>query len=195
MISWSPPWLVDGRWTASRPPGDGQSTAGQPLVNRRSYLYNSLLNNTIRDTGTHSRKYEPSNEEFHSPNLFGCLWPHGVGGLYISLACDSVESRQTELFTDALRRQMLEKSNLRYVKNLPGTLPLHRGMRMLLYDKICVRLLLMHGCACILEDIIFAALCVVLGIPFYCHFSFYRNHASKQCVEHCLSSVPTRTTA
>ena len=55
-----------------------------------------------------------------------------------------------------MRELRLKKNNLRQVKNLPGTLPLYCGMRLLLYSKECVRLQLMNGCLCRLEDIIFA---------------------------------------
>ena len=51
---------------------------------------------------------------------------------------------------------MLQKSNLRDVQNLRGFPPLFRGMRMLLYGEKCVRLGLMNGCECTLEEIIFA---------------------------------------
>ncbi|MAF76427.1 MAG: hypothetical protein CMF17_11365 [Idiomarinaceae bacterium] len=76
--------------------------------------------------------------------------------LYVSVARDEARGGQVALLSDEVRKELLEKSNLRYVKNLPGTLGLYRGMRVLLHKKICVRLLLMNGCECTLEDIIFA---------------------------------------
>ena len=53
-----------------------------------------------------------------------------------------------------LAEAFLRQSNLRRVEHLPSVLPLYRGMRLLLYDKTCARLLLMNGCVCILEDIL-----------------------------------------
>ena len=75
--------------------------------------------------------------------------------LYVSVACDELEGGPGRL-TDEVRALLLKKNNLSFVKNLPGTLPLYRGMRVLLYSKLCVRLQLMNGCVCVLEDIIFA---------------------------------------
>jgi hypothetical protein len=75
--------------------------------------------------------------------------------LYVSVACDEVHEGAGAL-TDEVRALFLKKNNLRQVKNLPGTLPLYRGMRVLLYSKECVRLQLMNGCLCHVEDIIFA---------------------------------------
>ena len=75
--------------------------------------------------------------------------------LYVSVALDEVAEGSGRL-TDEVRLKLLKMNNLRQVKNLPATLPLFKGMRLLLYSKECVRLQLMNGCLCILEDIIFA---------------------------------------
>ena len=74
--------------------------------------------------------------------------------LYVSVACDDLVEGPARL-TDDVREILLKRNNLRLVKNLPATLPLYRGMRLLLYSKLCVRLQLMNGCLCILEDIFF----------------------------------------
>ena len=76
--------------------------------------------------------------------------------LYLSVARDETTSANEQYFTDEVRRQLLEKANLRHVKNLPGTLVLYRGLRLLLQKKICVQLSLVNGCECILEDIVFS---------------------------------------
>lgn len=76
--------------------------------------------------------------------------------LYVSTACDEVTDRKEILFTDAVRRDLLERANLHRVKKHPGILLLYRGMRLLLYSKLCVRFLLMSGCEYILEDLTFA---------------------------------------
>ena len=76
--------------------------------------------------------------------------------LYVSIAADEVKEKGGEVLTDSVRRELLEKSNLRYVKNVPSTLPLYRGMRYLICSKLCVRLSLVNGCVCILEYILFA---------------------------------------
>ena len=81
---------------------------------------------------------------------------HIQSRLYVSVACDEASAKDMPLLTTSVRRALLEKSNLRYVKNLPGTLGLYRGMRLLLHRKLCVRLMLMNGCECRLEEIIFA---------------------------------------
>ena len=75
--------------------------------------------------------------------------------LYVSVACDELAEGPGRL-TDEVRALLLKKNNLSAVKNLPHTLPMYRGMRVLLCSKLCVRLQLMNGCVCVLEDIIFA---------------------------------------
>ena len=77
--------------------------------------------------------------------------------LYISVACDEPKLKKGDVASAELAEAFLRESNLRKVKNLPSVLPLFRGMRLLLYDKICARLLLMNGCQCILEDVLFDA--------------------------------------
>ena len=42
---------------------------------------------------------------------------------YVSVARDEVRGRAALDLTEDLREQLLQISNLRYVKNLPGTLP------------------------------------------------------------------------
>ena len=76
--------------------------------------------------------------------------------LYVSTACDNATDKKGILFTDDVRQYLLGRANLHRVKNLLGILLLYRGMRLLLYSKLCVRLLLMNGCECILADLIFA---------------------------------------
>ena len=77
--------------------------------------------------------------------------------LYVSVACDEPKFPRdmTPKEKEHFQADMLRQCTLRKVKNLPGVLPLYRGMQLLLYDKLCARLLLMNGCLCILEDIIF----------------------------------------
>ena len=75
--------------------------------------------------------------------------------LYVSVASDDVAAGGQQL-TDELRTLLFKRCNLRQVQNLPSALPLFRGIRLLLYSKECVRLGLMNGCLCELEDIIFA---------------------------------------
>ena len=60
--------------------------------------------------------------------------------LYVSVACDELAEGPGRL-TDEVRGLLLKKNNLRFVKNLPGTLPLYRGMRLLLYTAS-------SACAC-----------------------------------------------
>ena len=76
--------------------------------------------------------------------------------MYISVASDVVREGDASRLTDEVRKVLLRKHNPRYVKNLPGVSPLYQGQRLLLYVKLCVRLGLVHGCECLLEDIIFA---------------------------------------
>lgn len=76
--------------------------------------------------------------------------------LYLSVASDVVRDGNATQLTDEVRRALLEIHNPRDVKHLPGVLVLYRTMRLLLYRKICVRLGLVHGAECVLEDIVFA---------------------------------------
>ena len=67
--------------------------------------------------------------------------------LYISVASDDLSEGKGRM-TDEIRELLLKRTNLRSVKNLPGTLPLYRGMQLLLYSKECVRLQrTYHHCA------------------------------------------------
>ena len=76
--------------------------------------------------------------------------------LYLSVACDETRDGSEVPFTEELRKELLEITNLGDTQNLPGVLPLYRGMRLLLAIKLCARLSLLHGCECVLEDILFA---------------------------------------
>ena len=76
--------------------------------------------------------------------------------LYMVTASDQARVGDELAFTKELRSSLLEQCNPRKTSNLPGCLPLHVGMRLLLFTKDCVRLGLMNGCECILEDILFA---------------------------------------
>ena len=75
--------------------------------------------------------------------------------LYASVARDEKKSQQGSEISPELLEAFLRESNLRKLKNLPSTLPLCIGQHFLLHDKICARLLLMNGCECVLEDILF----------------------------------------
>ena len=52
--------------------------------------------------------------------------------------------------------ELMRCVNSHKTKQLSSYLPLHVGMRLLLYSKTCVRFGLMNGCECILEGIVFA---------------------------------------
>ena len=75
--------------------------------------------------------------------------------LYVSVAHDVIKGDRSRDPTSTRLTDLLRECNLRKVKNLPSTLPLVVGMRLLLCDKICARLQLMNGCECILEEILF----------------------------------------
>ena len=95
--------------------------------------------------------------------------------LYLCIAIDEVKDKAIDHFTAPLRLAALKISNPRNTKNLPGVLALYRGMRLLLCAKSCPRLSLMHGCECILEDLIFAAeenlpLGFQVGVPYTLKF-------------------------
>ncbi len=55
-----------------------------------------------------------------------------------------------------MREALLKRVNPEMTKGLPSFLPLHRGMRLLLSSKDCVRFGLVKGCTCILQDIVLA---------------------------------------
>ena len=76
--------------------------------------------------------------------------------LYMVTASDHARVSDELVFTKELRSSLFEQCNPRKTSNLPGCLPLHVGMRLLLFSKDCVRLGLMNGCECILENILFA---------------------------------------
>ena len=59
-------------------------------------------------------------------------------------------------FTDALKRELLERTNPEFTKGLQSFLPLYRGMRFRLASKDCVRFGVMKGCTCTLKEIVFA---------------------------------------
>ena len=75
--------------------------------------------------------------------------------LYVSVAHDVIKGDKSRDPNSPRLLDLLRECNLRKVKNLPSTLPLVVGMRLLLCDKICARLQLMNGCECILEEILF----------------------------------------
>ena len=76
--------------------------------------------------------------------------------VYVALASDTVKSSQSALFTEAIRREVLQLVKPRDTKYLPGCCCFSIGMKLLLFSKKCVRLSLMNGATCILEDITFA---------------------------------------
>ena len=77
--------------------------------------------------------------------------------VYVVLASDSVRSVDAPKLTDDTRVSLLEIAQPCRTRYLPGQCIFHLGMRLLLFSKKCVRLGLMNGCACVLEDIIFSA--------------------------------------
>jgi hypothetical protein len=68
-----------------------------------------------------------------------------------------VKARDEVFFTDEVRADLLRLTNPHRTHYLSGVLPFYRGMRLLLYSKLCVLLGLVNGAECVLEDIIFAA--------------------------------------
>jgi len=72
--------------------------------------------------------------------------------VYVVLAADTVRSSEASLLTEAIRKRALQIANPRKTQRLPGVCVLHNGMTLLLYSKMCVRLGLMNGCACVLEE-------------------------------------------
>ena len=73
------------------------------------------------------------------------------------MASDSVRIAEAELFTDVIRQEVQQIANPRKTHHLPGICLFVIGMRLLLFSKKCVRLGLMNGCVCRLEDIIFSS--------------------------------------
>ena len=77
--------------------------------------------------------------------------------LYVLQANDETHRPEdSKKLTDAVRADLLRRVNPEQTKGLPSFLPLHRGMRLLLSSKDCVRLGIMKGCPVILRDIVFA---------------------------------------
>eukprot|EP00973_Karenia_brevis_P015601 2134074-Karenia_brevis.AAC.1 len=69
---------------------------------------------------------------------------------------EAVRSEDAKKITDAVQTDLLRRVNPEQTKGLPSFLPLHRGMRLLLSSKDCVRLGIIKGCPVILRDIVFA---------------------------------------
>jgi len=76
--------------------------------------------------------------------------------LYVVHALDEAEGGKSDLFTDAMRSELLALHNPRDTRSLPGILPLYEGMTVSLFSKDCVRFGLMKPCECTLEKIVFA---------------------------------------
>jgi len=77
--------------------------------------------------------------------------------LYIVQAHDVAVRHEDEVkLTDSVRADLLRRVNPEQTKGLPSFLPLHRGMRLILSSKDCVRLGVMKGCPVVLRDIVFA---------------------------------------
>ena len=76
--------------------------------------------------------------------------------LFVCMAADEPRESEKHLFNTTERAIALQSAGLRQTKHMSGHLPLYIGMRLLVYDKICVRLGLMNGCECILEKIVFS---------------------------------------
>ena len=77
--------------------------------------------------------------------------------LYVVQARDEVvHSEDLEKFSESLKTELLRRVNPEQTKGLPSFLPLHRGLRLLLSSKDCVRLGIMKGCPVVLREIVFA---------------------------------------
>ena len=77
--------------------------------------------------------------------------------LYCVVASDTVSSPlQRRHFTQEIRAELQAVVKPSALGHLPGLCFLYIGMRVLLYDKVCVRLGLVNGCECVLEHIVFA---------------------------------------
>ena len=76
--------------------------------------------------------------------------------LYAITACDEVADDDEAAFTEDMREELLKTTNPRETKSLQSILFLYHGMRVILNSKECVRLGLMNGCECVLEQIVFA---------------------------------------
>ena len=74
------------------------------------------------------------------------------------MASDTVSSPlQRRYFTQEVRAELQAVVKPSALGHLPGLCFLYIGMRVLIYDKVCVRLGLVNGCECVLEHIVFAA--------------------------------------
>jgi hypothetical protein len=72
-------------------------------------------------------------------------------------ALDQAVQQEDQLkFTVAVQEETLRRVSPDNTNGLPSFLPLHRGMRLLLSSKDCVRFGLVKGCICILREIVFA---------------------------------------
>ena len=76
--------------------------------------------------------------------------------LYIVTASDDVKQGEQHRFTEKDREAAMRIANLRHTKYLSAHLAIYVGMRVLLFGKACVRLGLMNGCECAVEQIILA---------------------------------------
>ena len=77
--------------------------------------------------------------------------------LYIVQAKDeAVRSEESKKLTDTAQADLLHRVNPEQTKRLPNVLPLHRGMRLILSSKDCVRLGIMERCLAMLRDIVCA---------------------------------------
>ena len=70
------------------------------------------------------------------------------------VVADCPRAEDSSHWNDAAREELQRRANPRATKHLPSFLPLHVGMRLLLFSKDCVRLGLMNGCECVLEHIV-----------------------------------------
>ena len=76
--------------------------------------------------------------------------------VYVIKALDVAKAEDAHLFTEQWHTTLLDAADLSFCKRTPGILALYVGMRLLLNTKDCLRLALMNGCECILEQIVFA---------------------------------------
>jgi hypothetical protein len=77
--------------------------------------------------------------------------------LYCVVASDRVSNHvQRRHFTPEVRAELQAVVKPSALEHLPGLCFLYIGMRVLLFDKVCVRLGLVNGCECVVEHIVFA---------------------------------------
>ena len=67
-----------------------------------------------------------------------------------------MQSVDASKLTDSVKSELLQFANPEQTKGLPGFLPLYRGTRLLLSSKDCVRLGIVKGRLCTLEDVVLA---------------------------------------